>query len=134
LAPLSPTSAESFEAVPISMSAAAEALSDPAAALRESTAASSSTSSASSPTTDAALAAANRPFSQLTSYERMMRIGENLLYGIDTIGEWVCNFTGLSKSKFQYVIDAQNREKFYVRCMALPVRSLCVLIVLFSVY
>lgn len=116
------------------MSAAAEALSDPAAALRESTVASSSSSSASLPTTDAALAAANRPFSQLTSYERMMRIGENLLYGIDTIGEWVCNFTGISKSKFQYVIDAQNREKFYVRSMTLPVLSLCVFsLCLFSI-
>ena len=104
------------------MSDAAEALSDPAVALREPAGELSSAADAasSSPTSDAAVAADNRPFSQLSAYERMMRIGVNLLYGIDTIGEWVCNFTGLSKSKFQYVIDAQNREKFYVRCVTLP--------------
>lgn len=47
----------------------------------------------------------------MTLYEKAARVGTTALYVIDSIGEWVARFTGITDSKFQYVIDAQNRER-----------------------
>jgi hypothetical protein len=54
-------------------------------------------------------------FFEMTAYQKMTRIGSALLYAVDSIGEYVASTLGITSSKFQYVIDAQNRQKYFVR-------------------